>query len=193
MTHESTLVFAPALYGVVYRPRCDKLSADRVAALKQLLASGVDVRELVSPFGGDISERGLLSTKTVTTAGTDALAQAFQGAFTLGNFKFHGFGTGTTAEAAAHANLVTELTTAYASDSVRPTGSQANGASNSAYKTIATLSPDANCAITEHGLFSNSTVGQGVLWDRSVFSAINLVGSSDSLQVTYELTLTANG
>jgi hypothetical protein len=44
--------------------------------------------------------------------------------------------------------------------------------------------------VTEHGLFSASSAG--TLWDRTTFSAINLVGASgDALQSTYTLTITA--
>jgi hypothetical protein len=47
-------------------------------------------------------------------------------------------------------------------------------------------------AITEHGLFSQTRAGGGTLMDRSKFAAINVV-ATDSIQFTYELTLTAGG
>jgi hypothetical protein len=47
-------------------------------------------------------------------------------------------------------------------------------------------------AITEHGIFSQAAVGGGVLLDRSLFSAINLV-SGDGLQTQYDLTFTSGG
>ena len=73
------------------------------------------------------------------------------------------------------------------------TGTQAEGASANVYRTTATLSPDSGgtLAITEHGLFSASSAG--TLWDKTLFSAINLVSGSDSLQTQYDLTCTAGG
>ena len=45
--------------------------------------------------------------------------------------------------------------------------------------------------MVEHGLFDQAANSGGVLFDRSVFAAVNVVASADSLQATYELTLTA--
>lgn len=137
---------------------------------------------------GEIIDYGLVSMRVVTDAGVGYIVDAFQNSVELENMKYHGFGTGTTNEAASQTALVTELTTEYATDNTRPTGTTTEGATANIYRTVATLSPDASCAITEHGIFSASS--SGVLLDRSKFSAINLV-SGDSLQVTYELTFTS--
>lgn len=131
---------------------------------------------------------GVLSFRVVTTVGVNYIVDAFQNSVELENMKYHGFGTGGAAEAAANTALTTELTTEYATDSQRPTGSTTEGASENIYRTVGTLSPDASCAITEHGIFSANA--NGVMLDRSLFSAINLI-SGDSLQVTYDLTFTA--
>jgi len=141
---------------------------------------------------GDGSEvdLGLTSLGVVTTAGVTAIASHLNnGGATISGFKFHGFGSGTNAEASADTTLQTEFTTEYATDSTRPTGSQ--GASTNTYTTIATFSPDANVAVTEHGIFTAASAG--TLLDRSKFSVVNLVGSADSLQATYVLTLAAGG
>jgi shikimate 5-dehydrogenase len=110
-------------------------------------------------------------------------------AVTISTFNFHGYGTGGAAEAVGNTTLTTELTTEYVVNSTRPTGSQ--GASTNTYTTVGTLSPDSGgtIAITEHGIFSASSAG--TLLDRSLFSAVNLVASADSLQTTYILTLPA--
>lgn len=136
---------------------------------------------------------GLASLRVVTTAGVGYIVDAFQNTTELENMKFHGYGTGTTAEAAGDTALVTELTTQYATDSTRPTGTTTEGASANIYRTVATLSPDSGgtIAVTEHGVFSASSAG--VLLDRSVFSAVNLVAGSDSLQTTYDLTFPSGG
>ncbi len=201
-TLESRLVLKPALFGKKLSINPLLLATEQLERLRELLAQNVDVALLASPFHGQVVDFGCLSRKTITDNGVTALAAGFAGAFTISNFKFHAFGTGATAESEAHANLVTELTTQYAVSSTRPTGSQANTAAAggppqvAVYTTVGTLSPGANVAITEHAIFASATgVGGGAntMWDRSVFSVVNLLGAADSLQLTYTLSLTANG
>lgn len=142
---------------------------------------------------GEVLDLGLMSLRVVTDAGVAYIVDAFQNIVEPENMKFHGYGTGTTAEAAGNTALVTELTTQYAVDSTRPTGTTVEGATANIYRTVATLSPDSGgtIAVTEHGVFSASSAG--TLLDRSVFSAVNLVAASDSLQTTYEMTFTSGG
>lgn len=144
---------------------------------------------------GQVVDLGLMSLRLVTTAGVNFIVDAFQNTTEVENFRYHGFGTGSTAEAIGDTALVTELTTQYAADNTRPTGSQTEGASANIYRSVATLSPDTGgtIAIVEHGIFSQAATGGGTLLDRSVFSAVNLVAGSDSLQVTYDLTCSAGG
>jgi hypothetical protein len=59
---------------------------------------------------------GLISTRVVTDTGVSYLVDALQNLTEPENLKFHGFGIGTTAEAASQTALVTELTTEYATD-----------------------------------------------------------------------------
>lgn len=138
---------------------------------------------------------GLAGLKLVTTAGVNYLVDAFQGTVEPENLKYHGFGTGTNAEAVGDTALQTEETTQYAADNTRPTGTTTEGASANIYRTVATYSPDSGGtrAITEHGVFSQAATGGGTLLDRTVFAAVNLVAGSDSLQATYELTLPNGG
>lgn len=199
------------LTGKVYRPDWSRLAPEQILKLKVLLQAKVDltvaqvealraelggfvdVSQLLRAFGGEVTEFGLLSTRLVTDNGVAYIVDAFQNSVELENMKFHGYGTGTTNEAQADSALVTELTTEYAVNSTRPTGTTTEGASANIYRTVATLSPDSGgtLAITEHGVFSASSAG--VLLDRSKFAAINLVAGSDSLQTTYELTVSAGG
>lgn len=145
------------------------------------------------------TEFGLASLRLVTDSGVADITSRMAGtsAANIANFKFHGFGTGTTAEAATQTALVTELTTQYNPDSTRPTGSQASAGTvgSATYTTVATLSPDSGgtIAVTEHAPLSQAATGGGTMLDRSVFSAVNLVASADSLQATYVLTLTSGG
>jgi hypothetical protein len=69
----------------------------------------------------------------------------------------------------------------------RATGTQTESAAN-AYQSVGTIAYTSTKAVTEHGLFNDSSAG--TLMDRTVFSAINVV-SGDSIQFTYTLTLTA--
>jgi hypothetical protein len=137
---------------------------------------------------------GLASMRVVTDAGAGYLVDALQNLVEPENMKFHGFGTGGTAEASSQTALVTEETTQYATDNTRPTGSQTENGSQ-VYRTVATYSPDSGGtrAITEHGIFSQAATGGGVMLDRSLFSTVNLVAGSDSLQATYDFTINSGG
>ncbi len=137
---------------------------------------------------GRIVDYGIVGYRVVTTAGVNAIVDAFQNTVEVDDFKYHGFGTGGSAEAVGNTALTTELTTEYATNNTRPTGSATEGATANIYRTVGTLSPDANCAITEHGIFSATSAG--TLLDRTLFSVVNLT-SVDSLQASYELTFTA--
>jgi hypothetical protein len=143
---------------------------------------------------GRLAHHGLISTALVTTAGVNYLRDDFAngaGSADVSLFKYHGCGIGTNAEAVGDTALQTESTTALNPDSTRATGTQDNGTSKH-YKSVGTLTFDATAAVTEHGLFTTSGTGSGTLWDRSQFSAIN-VASGDSIQFTYDLTLSDGG
>lgn len=144
---------------------------------------------------GDEVDLGLVSVRMVTTAGVNFLVDAFQGSVEPEIIKYHGIGTGTTAAATGDTALETELTTQYDPNSTRATGSTTEGASANIYRTVGTNTLDSGTpAITEHGVFTDPAVASGTLWDRHVFSAINLDGTQgDGLQTTYELTISAGG
>ncbi len=186
------VVMQARLSGVVYRP-APGLQLEVRQRVRDLLASNLRAEEIVRFFGGHVVDYGLLSTKLVTDVGVAFIVDAFQALATINNMKYHGFGTGTTAENQTDTALVTELTTEYVVNSTRPTGSQTEGATGNIYRTVGTLSPDSGgtLAITEHGIFSANAAG--TLLDRSKFAAVNVVASADSFQVTYDLTLTAGG
>ena len=141
---------------------------------------------------GDIEHVGLLSTRLVTDAGVAFLVDDWDNSVTdLTTMNFHGCGTGATAEAVGDTALVTESTTALNPDSTRATGTRSQPAANQ-YRSVGTVTFDASAAITEHGIFSQAATGGGTLWDRSVFSAIN-VASGDSIQFTYTCTVSSGG
>lgn len=135
---------------------------------------------------------GVLSRRVITNAGVTFLRDDFNNnAQDITTLNYHGCGTGTNAEAAGDTALQTESTTALNPDSTRATGTRSTPASNQ-FQSVGTLTFDASAAVTEHGILSQAATGGGTLWDRSVFSAIN-VASGDSIQFTYVLTLTAGG
>lgn len=140
---------------------------------------------------GTRTQFGLASLRVVTTAGANFLVDALQGSVEPEILKYHGFGTGTNAEAVGDTALQTELTTQYASDNTRPTGSQAEGAGANVYRTVGTLDPDGAVTIAEHGVFSQAATGGGTLLDRSQFTGIAVAASGQQLEATYDFTITA--
>lgn len=148
---------------------------------------------VIRPYRGGFKteDLGVVSRKVVTNAGVAYIAADFAaGANDINLFKYHGIGTGNTAEAQTDTALVAESTTALNPDNTRATGSQ--GSAAGVYTTVGTLTADSAIAAVEHGIFTDPTVGSGTLLDRSVYSVVNL-GSGDSLQATYDLTLSAGG
>ncbi len=143
---------------------------------------------------GEWIDYGVVSRRVITDAGVTYLRDDWNsGANDINLMNFHGIGTGVTAEAAAQTALVTESTTALNPDSTRATGTRSVPASNQ-YRSVGTLTCDADIAVTEHGFFNQAATGGGTLWDRSVFAAINLVGANpDSIQCTYTVTLASGG
>lgn len=148
------------------------------------------LRARVRKADGTWIDYGILSTRVVTTAGVNFLVDAFQNTKELENLKYHGVGTGTNAEAAADTALQTESTTILNPDSTRATGSTGEGAFANVYRTVGTPTFDGAGAITEHGILDQAATGGGTIWDRSVFSAINVI-SGDSIQFTYDCTFAA--
>ena len=141
---------------------------------------------------GTVLNLGVVGRRVVTTTGGGFIIDAFQNLVELETMNYHGFGTGTGAEGASDTALGTEFTTEYATDNVRPTGSQSE-ASALVLQTIGTFVPNSGgtLAVTEHGLFSQAAVAGGVLLDRTKFSAVNLVASADQLVATYQFTVVA--
>jgi len=186
----------PGLPSRVNAWRRDNYLRLMVGAKKVLLARKFGIPTFngqlwISVFRGDgsVEDYGLASLRVVTTAGVGYIVDAFQNTTELENLKFHGVGTGSTAEAVGDTALVTESTTVLNPDSTRATGSTTEAAAN-IYRTVGTVTFDGSAAIVEHGIFSQAATGGGTLLDRSVFSAIN-VASGDSIQFTYDFTVTA--
>lgn len=146
----------------------------------------------VRKANGQWVDYGIVGYRVVTTVGVNAMALAFITPASPGNFYYHGIGTGGAAEGVGNTALTTEITTEYAVDNTRPTGTHVQGASANIYQTVGTNTVDGSVACTEHGVFNQAATGGGTLLDRTLFSVINLA-SGDSLVSTYNLTFTAGG
>jgi len=141
---------------------------------------------------GEWIDYGIVSYRLVTDAGVAFIVDDWDNSGTdISTLNYHGCGTGGTAEAAGDTALVTESTTALNPDSTRATGTRSQPTAPQ-YRSVGTLTFDASAAVTEHGLFSQAATGGGTLWDRSLFSAIN-VASGDSIQFTYTVSLSSGG
>ncbi len=165
-------------------------------------AEGLEYKRLLIEEGREAAEAfaekhaywidyGVVCFRVVTNAGVAAIVDAFSNSFELENFNFHGIGTGTNAENATDTALQTESTTALNPDNTRATGTQSEPSSNQ-YRSVGTLTADSAIAATEHALFSHSATGGGTMFDRSVFSVIN-IAIAETIQTTYTLTVTSGG
>jgi hypothetical protein len=141
---------------------------------------------------GEWIDYGVVGYRVITDTGVGFIVDAWQNSVEIEIMKYHGCGTGVGAEAAGNTALGTECTTALNPDSTRATGTLAEGASANIFSSVGTLTFDASAAVTEHGLLSQAATGGGVLWDRTVFAAVN-VASGDQIQFTYQATLTSGG
>lgn len=151
-----------------------------------------ELRAVLVKADGTKVDYGVLSYRAVTDTGVAFIVDDWDNSATdITNLNYHGCGTGTNAENQTDSALQTESTTILNPDSTRATGTKSQPAANQ-LRSVGTLTFDGSGAITEHGLLSQAATGGGVLWDRSVFAAIN-VAALDSIQFTYTCTLTAGG
>lgn len=134
---------------------------------------------------GNMTDYGTIGYRVVTTAFVNFMVDQLQAETSeWGDFKFHDSGVGTTAANVSDTDIETT------DGESRATGTQTEGASANIYRSVGTISYTTTKAITEQGLFSQST--GATLMDRHVFTAINVV-NGDSIQFTYELTVSAGG
>ena len=130
---------------------------------------------------GERENLGVICRKKVTDDFVEFIVdQLIAETSAFGDFKFHDSGIGVGAENKTDSALGTPW------GGARTTGTQIEGASAHIYKSVATTTYTATKAITEHGLFNIAT--NGILMDRSVFSAINVV-NTNQIEWTYQLTI----
>lgn len=137
---------------------------------------------------------GCVGYRLVTNAGVAFLVDDWDpaAATDMSTMKYHGVGTGNTAENVTDTALVTECTTALNPDSTRATGTASQPSAN-ILRSIGTLTFDApSTAVVEHGLLSQAATGGGTLWDRTVFAVVTML-TGESLQCQYDGTVNSGG
>lgn len=134
---------------------------------------------------GSVEHLGALGKRVVTDAGVAFLVDDWDdGSESITNMNFHDSGTGATGEAVGDVDLDVP-----AGPTTRATGTKSQPSAN-IIRSVGTIAYTATLAIVEHGLFSTAARTTDDLWDRTVFSVINVV-NGDSIQFTYDCTLTA--
>lgn len=171
-----------------------EMAAELVDRISRVVVLESSLSVVVVRGDGRVEDHGVVSERVVTDTGCAYWVDAWQNIVEMENMKYHGFGTGATAEGAGQTALVTELTTQYAVSNTRPTGTLTENAST-VFESVATLSPSGSgsLSIQEHALFSQAAAGGGVMWDRSLTGTQTLTRGADSLQATYRMTATSGG
>lgn len=122
----------------------------------------------------------------VTDAGVASLVDYLDAGTPAQTPNFHDSGTGTNAAAVGDVDLQIP-----AGPTTRATGTKSQPTAPQ-YRSVGTISYTTTLAITEWGLFYDATRGSDTLWDRRVFTAINVV-NGDSIEFTYTLTINSGG
>jgi len=163
-----------------------QLGADLGSMLGALTMVGELRGELIRGDGSSL-DLGVLGKKSVTDEGVAHMADDwFDGSGNINNFNFHDSGIGVAAENVADGDLGTP-----AGPTTRATGTLSNPTAPQV-RSIGTIAYTGTLAITEHGLFTTAARATHILWDRTVFGAIN-VENLDSIQFTYTLTINTGG
>jgi len=132
---------------------------------------------------GEVIDERIEKNRKVTTAFVNFIVdQLIAETSGFGDFKYHDSGVGVGAESAADTALGTPC------GDTRDAGTQIEGDETYEYKSVATHTYDEGLAITEHGLFNASA--DGILMDRTVFSAINVV-AADKIEFTFTIQFAA--
>lgn len=156
------------------------------SAVTKIPTMTAELRARVITASGEVIDFGILSFRYVTDTGVAFLVDDWDDDTTdITTMNYHASGTDATGENQTDSALGTESTTI----TDRATGAKTQPAANQ-IRSVGTQSYTGSGAIVEHGLFSVVTESSGVMWDRSVFSAIN-VADGDSIEWTYTCTITA--
>jgi hypothetical protein len=151
------------------------------------IVNGYTTLEVKQIRNGKVIKTRKVYDKCVTNAFVNDIVDSLQGSTppytNFKNYKYHGSGTGSAAEAAADTALGTEVES-------RVSGTQVDGSSTNIYQSIGTITYASAHAITEHGLFNAAT--GGTLMDRTVFPSINVL-AGDSVQFSFSICFQSGG
>lgn len=123
---------------------------------------------------------------TIVSVGQNSIVDAFQGLFTLSNFRHLGFGESSQAVVTSDTGCVSELSTAY-TDDTRVTGAQGEGTSANIYEVSGVLTADEEATIEEFCLLDQNATGGGNLFARALTGTVAL-STSETLTLTYRAT-----
>lgn len=128
---------------------------------------------------------GVVGYRIVTTVGISFLINDWiDDTNNITEMQYHASGTGNIAsDDVTDTDLELEATTI--TDRVGSTKSQPL---TNAIRLVGTQTFTGSATIVEHGIFSSITEGAGVLWDRTVFTGIDVI-ANDQIQFTYQCTL----
>lgn len=125
-----------------------------------------------------------LSRNLVTNAGFAGIASRINGAGSEAAATYLAVGTGTTAASASDTTLQTEITDSGLARVSATASRVTTTVTNDTAQLTTTFTVTGTKAVTEAGYLNASSAG--VLFARSVFSAVNVV-NGDSLQLTYKI------
>lgn len=182
------------------RMRVIRKNKSRRRTVKEFL---FELRNLL--LRGDREDYGVVSRRCVTTVGAKWIADLIlkgdstQCAGAVGHglgLLYHIWGTGTAAESVndGNAGSVAQVLATPTLNYVVGTLVEALVGSNYTLTSVATLTAQANVAITEHAILIYPSVGTNdpSVFDRSLFSVKN-IETGNSIQFTYTLTVQAGG
>lgn len=123
----------------------------------------------------------------ITRAFADLVVDRLHTSGNLNLFKWHEWGTGTTAEGENQPTLETPTT------EDRDEGTQAEGSATNIYRSVAEHTWGNTYTLSEWGIFSASITATGTMGDRAKLTNTVSVVSGDKTQSDYQLTVTPGG
>lgn len=146
--------------------------------MNHLSAYGVRVPFLTGMWVGEMSVANL-----ITNAGIAAIAGRINGHGWLNAFTYIALGTGTTAANVADTTLEAELSTSGLARANGTVDRETDTVTNDTASITYTWTASGSAAVTESGVLNAAS--DGILLNRQVFSAVNLV-NGNSFQVTHK-------
>jgi hypothetical protein len=174
--------------------------ARRVAQLESWMKNGAPLvvggfRIVIHDRDGKPHDLGIVSLNKVSTSFTELLVDAMQNSTTdpIDVYNFHNFGTDNTAEANTQNDLIIEVTDITAQDwveTVRPAGTQGEGASANIYSSANAGPLTVNVgpiAVEEVAVFVTNAYGAVGIIDRGVTGTVTL-NAAETITDSYEYT-----